>query len=634
MLITIGFDIATLLVCFSLGLVLLINKTLPMKQMTLYKEMMVFIFLSAAFAILGNILYVKPKFQGTLILFILFLANHLIFNMISCIYTRFIIYSSKSSRSWNLFEKIVAVVPPVLVVVFVVPLAYQKAYVFTPETFHNTVYNFILDGIAAFNLIFGIVYVIRNRNIIGKQKVSIICVYTILIFIFVAINVILGIYIINFSLSIGLVFIMLSIQDPNTMLDFASNSFNQKAFDVTIKEWLSSKSRFSLAGIVIRNLAFINEKYGVETGTKVLEKITPVLKKVISDSYVFHFRETSFMILGDNITEKNISDIVEKLSDELLVHGLNIRLDVGSFIIRFPEIFRTESEMYRIINFMINSSYQSKSRDVFVADEEFLKKFVYEENVSVAIKQAVHDKSFKVFYQPILNQRTGKFDTAEALARLATDDLGFIPPDSFIPKAEKTGEIIEIGKIILDKVCRFIVLNRPEKYGVKNIKVNLSVVQCMQHDMSRELISIIDSYGISHDMINFEITESLADNADLFFRQNVADLRSAGFKFSLDDYGTGYSNMTRMISFHFDVLKLDKSIVWMAEEKWEAMISLRGTVEIANGINMAVLAEGVETEKQADFLREAGVAYFQGYLYSKPIPENDYIEFLKANFTA
>lgn len=634
MLITIGFDIATLLVCFSLGLVLLINKTLPMKQMTLYKEMMVFICLSAAFAILGNILYVKPKFQGTLILFILFLANHLIFNMISCIYTRFIIYSSKSSRSWNLFEKIVAVVPPVLVVIFVVPLAYQKAYVFTPETFHNTVYNFILDGIAAFNMIFALVYIVMHINEIGKRKFSIVCVYTAMIFAIVLVYIFFYVLILNFAVSLGLVFLMLSLQDPNTMLDEQTKSFNAKAFEVTCKDWFSRKKAFSVAGILLRNKGFINEKYGVETGTKVLEKITPVLKKVISDSYVFHFRETSFMILGDNITEKNISNIVEKLSDELLVHGLNIRLDVGSFIIRFPEIFRTESEMYRIINFMINSSYQSKSREVFVADEEFLKKFVYEENVSVAIKQAVHDKSFKVFYQPILNQRTGKFDTAEALARLVTDDLGFIPPDSFIPKAEKTGEIIEIGKIILDKVCRFIVLSRPEKYGVKNIKVNLSVVQCMQHDMSRELISIIDSYGISHDMINFEITESLADNADLFFRQNVADLRSAGFKFSLDDYGTGYSNMTRMISFHFDVLKLDKSIVWMAEEKWEAMISLRGTVEIANGINMAVLAEGVETEKQADFLRDAGVAYFQGYLYSKPIPENDYIEFLKANFTA
>lgn len=634
MLTVIGFDIASLLICFSLGIVLFVNRILPTKQNRLFLNILILTLVSSASGIVSNMMYRIPFSHRQFFLIFFCLVNYIAFNMISVVYVQFIVYSAKSKSDTNLFEKLVMTVPAVFIIVFASIAAWQKAFVFTSETLHDTIFNFFLYGIAGFNNIFCIVYVIRHRNAIGKQRVTIVCVYEILIFIIVAINAVFGTLVLNFGISLGLVFIMLSIQDPNTMLDFASNSFNQKAFDVTIKEWLSSKSRFSLAGIVIRNLAFINEKYGVETGTKVLEKITPVLKKVISDSYVFHFRETSFMILGDNITEKNISDIVEKLSDELLVHGLNIRLDVGSFIIRFPEIFRTESEMYRIINFMINSSYQSKSRDVFVADEEFLKKFVYEENVSVAIKQAVHDKSFKVFYQPILNQRTGKFDTAEALARLITDDLGFIPPDSFIPKAEKNGEIIEIGKIILDKVCRFIVLNRPEKYGVKNIKVNLSVVQCMQHDMSRELISIIDSYGISHDMINFEITESLADNADLFFRQNVADLRSAGFKFSLDDYGTGYSNMTRMISFHFDVLKLDKSIVWMAEEKWEAMISLRGTVEIANGINMAVLAEGVETEKQADFLREAGVAYFQGYLYSKPIPENDYIEFLKANFTA
>lgn len=634
MLTVIGFDIAALLICFSLGIVLFVNRILPTKQNRLFLDILILTLVSSVSGIVSNIMYRIPFSSRQFFLIFFCLVNYIAFNMISVVYAQFIVYSAKSKSDTNLFEKLVMTLPTVFIIVFASVAAWQKAFVFTPETLRDTIFNFFLYGIAGFNNIFCIVYVIRHRSAIGKQRVTIVCVYEILIFIIVAINAVFGTLVLNFGISLGLVFIMLSIQDPNTMLDFSSNSFNQKAFDVTIKDWFSSKKNFSLAGIVIRNLVFINEKYGVETGTKVLEKITPVLKKVISDSYVFHFRETSFMILGDNITEKNISDIAEKLSGELLVHGLNIRLDVGSFIIRFPEIFRTESEMYRIINFLINSTYQDKSGEVFVADSDFLKKFVYEENVSVAIKQAVHDRSFKVFYQPILNQRTGKFDTAEALARLVTDDLGFIPPDSFIPKAEKNGEIIEIGKIVLDKVCRFIVVNRPEKYGVKNIKVNLSVVQCMQHDMSRELISIIDSYGISHDMINFEITESLADNADLFFMQNVADLRSAGFKFSLDDYGTGYSNMTRMISFHFDVLKLDKSIVWMAEEKWEAMISLRGTVEIANGINMAVLAEGVETEKQADFLRDAGVAYFQGYLYSKPIPENDYIEFLKANFTA
>lgn len=634
MLTVIGFDIAALLVCFSLGIVLFVNRILPTKQTKIYIGMLVLMVLASVSSLVENLLFRNPAFSRSFILLLFVFLNYFTFTSISCFYLKFIVFSAKSKYDLNLIEKLAVNVPQVLVLVLSLPCVYYKVFVFTPETLHDTVFNYFLYGITAFNMIFALVYIIIHINEIGKRKFSMVCVYTATIFAIVLVYVFSYILILNFAVSLGLVFLMLSIQDPNTMLDEQTKSFNAKAFEVTCKDWFSRKKAFSVAGILLRNKGFINEKYGVETGTKVLEKITPVLKKVISDSYVFHFRETSFMILGDNITEKNISDIVEKLSSELLVHGLNVRLDVGSFIIRFPEIFRTESEMYRIINFMINSSYQSKSRDVFVADEDFLKKFVYEENVSVAIKQAVRDKSFKVFYQPILNQRTGKFDTAEALARLVTDDLGFIPPDSFIPKAEKTGEIIEIGKIILDKVCRFIVLSRPEKYGVKNIKVNLSVVQCMQHDMSRELISIIDSYGISHDMINFEITESLADNADLFFRQNVADLRSAGFKFSLDDYGTGYSNMTRMISFHFDVLKLDKSIVWMAEEKWEAMISLRGTVEIANGINMAVLAEGVETEKQADFLRDAGVAYFQGYLYSKPIPENDYMEFLKANFTA
>lgn len=627
----IGFDIAALLVCVSLGIVLFADKILPTKQNLQYKNMLLLTIVSASSAIASNVLYANPRFLRTPVLLALCLLNYLSFNLISCAYAKFIIYSVKSMSERTLFEKIVTSVPAVLVVIFSVPPAFLKTYAFTPETLRDTISNYCLYIIAAFNIVFGLVYGIKYRSAMERQRVAILCVYTALVFLIVAVNVIWGVLVLNFGVSLGLIFIMLTVQDPNAMLDVSTKSFNAKALDVLAKEWISTKKKFSVAGILVRNLDYINGQYGIDVGTKALGQIAPRLRNVASDAFVFHSQEPAFAVLSDGITERRLSDVAEKLSDELFVNGMNIRLNVGSFIIDYPKIFQTEKQMYAIINFMIDNAYQSHDKKVLVADGALLEKFIFEESVSAAITRAVRDKSFQVYYQPILNQKTGVFDTAEALARLSTDELGFIPPSSFIPKAEQSGEIIEIGKIILDKVCKFIAAHNPEKYGVKNIKVNLSVVQCMQNKMGGELISIIDSYGINHNAINFEITESLADSGDSFFAKNIADLRGAGFKFSLDDYGTGYSNLTRMISFHFDVLKLDKSIVWMAEKKREAMVSLRGTVDIANGIDMAVLAEGIETENQAGFLRDAGVSYFQGYLYSKPIPENDYLEFLKAN---
>lgn len=562
------------------------------------------------------------------------LFNLISFDLISCMYVKLIIYSVKSKRDWNFFEKIVVNLPQFFVIVSSFPLAYKKAYTFTPETFHDTTINYLFYAIAAFNIIFGFIYAVKNRNAIGKQRSMLICLFSAVIIVIVLIYIFTGILILNFGTSLALIIIMLTIQDPNAMIDISSDSLNSKAFDLLTKEWLSSKSKFSVSGIAIRNLGFINEKYGTEVASRVIERTVHLLRDIIKEKYIFRFHESSFTILSDNIEEKRLSELLEKLSEGILVHGMSIRLDAGAFVVLYPQNFKTESQLYSIIDFMIRDLYKNPETKILFADEDLLNALRFEEEVSVAIKNAVHDKSFMVYFQPILNQKTGKFDTAEALARLATKELGFVPPDSFISKAEQSGEIIEIGKIVLDKVCHFISANKIEKYGVKNIKVNLSVVQCMQNGMSRDFISIIDSYGINHDMINFEITESATDNAGIFSSQNLSELRSAGFKFSLDDYGTGYSNMTRMISFHFDVLKFDKSIVWMAETKKEAMISLEGTVKIANGIDMAVLAEGVETENQANLLRNAGVHYFQGYMYSKPIPEDDYLKFLKEKSAA
>lgn len=317
------------------------------------------------------------------------LFNLISFDLISCMYVKLIIYSVKSKRDWNFFEKIVVNLPQFFVIVLSFPLAYKKAYTFTPETFHDTTINYLFYAIAAFNIIFGFIYAVKNRNAIGKQRSMLICLFSAVIIVIVLIYIFTGILILNFGTSLALIIIMLTIQDPNAMIDISSDSLNSKAFDLLTKEWLSSKSKFSVSGIAIRNLGFINEKYGTEVASRVIERTVHLLRDIIKEKYIFRFHESSFTILSDNIEEKRLSELLEKLSEGILVHGMSIRLDAGAFVVLYPQNFKTESQLYSIIDFMIRDLYKNPETKILFADEDLLNALRFEEEVSVAIKNAV-----------------------------------------------------------------------------------------------------------------------------------------------------------------------------------------------------------------------------------------------------
>ena len=217
----------------------------------------------------------------------------------------------------------------------------------------------------------------------------------------------------------------------------------------------------------------------------------------------------------------------------------------------------------------------------------------------------------------------------EALVRLIDENLGFVPPDEFIPIAEKNGDILVIGEIVLEKVCAFIEEYHPEDYGIKSIHVNLSVVQCMQENIGIRLLNIIDKYKIPHGLIDFEITESTADNSSENLDKIMDEFNKKGIDFSLDDYGTGYSNQSNLMRYPYSIVKIDKSLVWACDSNPKAFISLKHTIAMIKDLDMKVLAEGVETQHHIDLLEQIGCEFLQGYFYSRPLPISELMDVIQ-----
>ena len=162
------------------------------------------------------------------------------------------------------------------------------------------------------------------------------------------------------------------------------------------------------------------------------------------------------------------------------------------------------------------------------------------------------------------------------------------------------------------------------------INVNLSVLQCMRDDFVQHIIGIVEEYGIPKSFINFEITESVSASDYDLLSDVVRKMKEQGFQFSMDDYGTGYSNMHSLFSLDFDIVKIDKSILWDSEKSERGQIILENCVHMIKQMKRKILVEGVETKAHVEKLQNLGVDFYQGYFFSKPINKNQLLEYCKA----
>ena len=250
------------------------------------------------------------------------------------------------------------------------------------------------------------------------------------------------------------------------------------------------------------------------------------------------------------------------------------------------------------------------------------------------VRNAVADGKLEVFYQPIYSAKEKRYVSAEALIRLHDGD-NFISPELFIPVAESNGYVVEIDDFVIQQVCKMIAGRKIEKLGLKYIELNLSGSDMIQSDLAEKLQRFIRMYSIHPSQLNLEITETSADAFTGIVEDNVIKLSHMGFNFSLDDFGTGYSSLSRVIMLPFDIIKLDKTIVqppFMLEDEVErenARKLLESSVEMVSRVGAKMVAEGVETKEQFEALEKLGVDHIQGYYFSRPLPEAEFINVVK-----
>ena len=242
-----------------------------------------------------------------------------------------------------------------------------------------------------------------------------------------------------------------------------------------------------------------------------------------------------------------------------------------------------------------------------------------------------------MYYQPIWNVKEQKFSNCEALVRLKDDKtMGFISPEEFIPVAERNFLIMQLSSKIFENVFQFMAQNDLPAQGLKHMEVNLSAIESVDIGFPSIMKELLEKYQIDPSIVNLEITESIAIASGRRLKRNMEDLIRYGCSFSMDDFGTGYSNLSQITRADFSIIKVDKSLLWPIFEKKNpnkenARILLENMISMILEMGLQVVVEGVETKEQLEYLCGLGVNYIQGYYFSKPIKEDEYLKFLEAN---
>jgi len=603
-----------------------------------YKKLLIVSLLSVATDI-ASALSCSFCTQDQIILnYIVNILHFVVQNFVPCLYCLFaysLVYETgKIGKKWFL----VIYLPYLFNLLLILSTPFTQACFYIDEMgiYHRGQGQFFTYTIAIYYIVLSCGIVLKNMKVLGVSQRLCVYLYSAECIILNIVQLFFSEYLLQeIGIAFAMFFIYITMQNPLEFMDVQTGVYNRNLFRKTINGKIFKKEDFSIVCVQIEGLGYINEKFGLHNGNVLLRQIANFLVKLGKLNGVFRISNRQFAIIYNKKQDFNVvcNKIVERFEKPFTLNNISVNVNLWSYLccIQSSKDIISVNDAFDIIDYSLNEAKQTKRNGVAFASTDTLEKRRREVEVTQAISNAIANSSFQVYYQPIFSILEGRYTNMEALVRLIDDTVGFIPPDEFIPIAEKTGDILAIGEIVLEKVCSFIGEYHPEDYGIKSIHVNLSVVQCMQENITIKLMNIIDKYRIPYKLVDFEITETTADNTSDSLGTIMRMFNEKGISFSLDDYGTGYSNQSNLMKYPYSIVKIDKSMVWACDSNPNALVLLKHTVAMIKDLNMKVLAEGVETEKHLAFLKEIGCDYLQGYYFSRPLPVNDLIEVIKIN---
>ncbi|MCR4762258.1 MAG: EAL domain-containing protein [Lachnospiraceae bacterium] len=426
---------------------------------------------------------------------------------------------------------------------------------------------------------------------------------------------------VGFAAALGMVVLYSQLENPNEHIDRATGLFTQNALSLYLQDRYTYRKSFSFFTARIKYLV---PTAGLDIMKNAVNRSARAFLKLGKEP-VFRIGDDMFCLVYDSPERAH-----EKLMDIKAQADGVTDIPVEAKFIYFPDsnMLSGPDEVFSFIH-----CYEDSADSMLVCNKQLIEKMRNRSEIYNLIENALRDDRVEVYYQPIYNVKEGRFTSAEALVRIKREDGSMVPPGDFIPVAEENGQIIPLGMSVFQKVCELWASGELTGLGIENIEVNISVAQFDHENPAGFIKKHMETYKIDPTRINLEITETADNGLKHLLMHNMEKLINMGVSFSLDDFGTGRSNLDYFVSMPARNIKFDLSFTQGYFTNDRIRHVMNGMVNIIHDMDMKIVSEGVESREQYDAMVSLGIDYIQGYYFSRPIPGPELVSFLKRHMT-
>ena len=413
--------------------------------------------------------------------------------------------------------------------------------------------------------------------------------------------------------------------------DTVTEAYSRKGFIREVEDILENTddpTKYALLCFNIKGFKAINELYGIAGGDKLLRNIYSELENSgLRPSVTARLEADHFVCLAKK-EYLDFDQLARHMEKEWKVNGstMFVYIQCGIYFVEDRSI--SVSGMIDRARLARQTLGEKSTNSYAVFDSSLAEDYVDQVQVLTDFEEAIKNDEFQVYYQPVVDVKTGKLVSAEALVRWIHPIRGFVSPGTFISVLEKNGLISKLDWYVMQKVREFIGKRYEAGLPVVPVSVNLSWIDFYDFGMSDQLLNQIKNSPFPNNYIRCEVTETTFVSQENSYANYLEKFREQGVKVYLDDFGTGYSSFGMLKSYSFDILKIDMSFVRQITTSPKVCNIIRAIIDMCHQIGIHVIAEGVETEEQKNFLLLNGCEFIQGYYYSKPLPEEEFVAYI------